>query len=214
VADPRRLTQQGKDRKAQLLACAAKLFAERGFAETRVIDIADAAGVAKGLFYWYFDNKEAVIRELVATTRESLRRAQAAEIDPDADPLEQLRQGTEASVRFMVANAEIYSVVRAEGISTPASELFSNGSDIHVADTAAIVRRGIDAGLIRDEDPELLAFGVLGSVAYYNHLERSGRIDLPADELAAFVGRFVVRAVAVDSGVATRSELASSAGAG
>ncbi|MCB0958296.1 MAG: TetR family transcriptional regulator, partial [Acidimicrobiales bacterium] len=39
--------------KQQLLDHAAALFAERGFAETRVLDIVGAAGVAKGLFYWY-----------------------------------------------------------------------------------------------------------------------------------------------------------------
>ena len=35
----RRLTAQGLERKQQLLDCAAELFAERGYAETRVIDI-------------------------------------------------------------------------------------------------------------------------------------------------------------------------------
>jgi AcrR family transcriptional regulator len=52
----RRLTAQGIERKQQLLDRAAELFAERGYAETRVIDIVRAAGVAKGLFYWYFEN--------------------------------------------------------------------------------------------------------------------------------------------------------------
>ena len=60
----RRLTRQGHERKRQLLDHAAELFAERGYAETRVIDIVRAAGVAKGLFYWYFDNKEAVFTEI------------------------------------------------------------------------------------------------------------------------------------------------------
>ena len=58
--DERRLTAQGLERKQQLLDCAARLFAERGYADTRVIDIVRAAGVAKGLFYWYFENKEAL----------------------------------------------------------------------------------------------------------------------------------------------------------
>ena len=60
----RRLTAQGLERKQQLLDRAAELFAERGYAETRVIDIVRAAGVAKGLFYWYFENKEALFKEL------------------------------------------------------------------------------------------------------------------------------------------------------
>src|SRR5918995_1021302 len=62
----RQLTTQGAERKQQLLDAAARLFAEQGYAATRVVDIVDAAGVAKGLFYWYFENKEALFRELAA----------------------------------------------------------------------------------------------------------------------------------------------------
>ena len=65
----RRLTAQGLERKQQLLDRAAELFAERGYAETRVIDIVRAAGVAKGLFYWYFENKEALFKELAESIR-------------------------------------------------------------------------------------------------------------------------------------------------
>src|SRR5207253_6674850 len=46
VDDERRLTAQGLERKQQLLDCAARLFAERGYADTRVIDIVREAGVA------------------------------------------------------------------------------------------------------------------------------------------------------------------------
>src|SRR5688500_484074 len=86
----RRLTRQGQERKQQLLDHAAKLFAERGYAETRVIDIVRSAGVAKGLFYWYFENKEAVFRELVESARHQMRRYQASAMDPTADPLVRL----------------------------------------------------------------------------------------------------------------------------
>ena len=94
----RRLTAQGMERKQQLLDRAAELFAERGYAETRVIDIVRAAGVAKGLFYWYFDNKEALFEELAESIRLSLRRSQRAVLDPADAPLRNLRRGTEASV--------------------------------------------------------------------------------------------------------------------
>ena len=45
----RSLTRQGQERKQQLLDHAAELFAARGYADTRVVDIVEAAGVAKGL---------------------------------------------------------------------------------------------------------------------------------------------------------------------
>ena len=65
MADPeRRLTTQGVERKEQLLEAAAELFADRGYAQTRIVDICREAGVAKGLFYWYFETKEQVFRDL------------------------------------------------------------------------------------------------------------------------------------------------------
>ena len=99
--DERRLTAQGLERKQQLLDCAARLFAERGYADTRVIDIVRAAGVAKGLFYWYFENKEQLFRELAEEIRLRLRRSQGEAINLDADALTRIREGAEASVRFM-----------------------------------------------------------------------------------------------------------------
>ena len=204
----RKLTSQGQERKQQLLECAAGLFAERGFQETRVIDIVRAAGVAKGLFYWYFENKEAVFRELVEDTRRRLRRAQSAAIDPQAPPLLRLRQGAEASMRFMVEHAHLYALMQAEGLDREVADLMRKGTDLHVRDTAAIIREGIAAGQIRDEDPTVLAYGVLGAVANYSHFHRTGRIGVGIDELTRIVGRFVVHAVAADeeSALATEQE--------
>lgn len=206
VGTGRRLTAQGVERKRQLLDCAAALFAERGFAETRVVDIVRAAGVAKGLFYWYFENKEALFRELVEDIRHRLRVAQADAIDPHADPLVQVRQGTEASVQFITEHSHLYALLRAENLDRRVADLMRRGTDVHADDTATLIRRGIDAGLIRDDDPMLLAFGVLGLVAYYSHFHRTGRIELPVEELAEFVGRLVVRALAADDEVAAQAE--------
>jgi AcrR family transcriptional regulator len=209
--DGRRLTTQGRERKQQLLECAAELFAERGYAETRVLDIVRAAGVAKGLFYWYFDNKEALFRELVGTTRQSLRRTQGEAIDRSATPLEQLRQGTEASVFFMVENARLYALVRAEGMDQEMAKILRTGAEVHVTDTARLIEAGIDTGEVRADDPTLLALGVIGTVAYYTHFHRTGRIELGAAELAAFVARYVVHSLAADSAVALASERAAGA---
>ena len=48
----RLLTRQGRERKAEILRHAERLFAEQGYDATRIADIMDSSGVAKGLFYW------------------------------------------------------------------------------------------------------------------------------------------------------------------
>lgn len=192
MSEDRRLTPQGQERKSQLLDRAAELFAERGYAETRVADIVEAADVAKGLFYWYFENKEELFRELVEENRLRLRRAQAAAIDPSAEPLLQIRQGAEASVRFMARYAHFFALLEVENRDESFAEERRKGSEIHAGDVARLVRAGIDDGTIRDENEQLLAYGVTGMVGYYGHFHRTGRMPMPVDELSAFVGRMIV----------------------
>jgi AcrR family transcriptional regulator len=196
VEPDRRLTAQGLERKQQLLDRAAELFAERGYSETRVIDIVRAAGVAKGLFYWYFDNKEALFRELAESIRLKLRREQGKVLDPDALPLVNLYRGAEASVLFMAEHANFFSLLEVEGRNF--TDVLRQGTRQHIDDMVRIVRAGQADGTIREDDPELLALGVVGCVGHYSHFHRSGRITLPLPELAAFVARYVVHSLATD----------------
>jgi AcrR family transcriptional regulator len=59
-------------RREELLAIAARLFAERGFKNTTVRDIADAAGILSGSLYHHFDSKESMVDELLNTFQTSL----------------------------------------------------------------------------------------------------------------------------------------------
>ena len=200
VEPDRRLTAQGLERKQQLLDRAAELFAERGYAETRVIDIVRAAGVAKGLFYWYFDNKEALFRELAQSIRLRLRRQQKAVLDPAAPALVNLYRGTEASVLFMAEHAHFFSLLEVEGRNF--TDVLRQGSEQHLGDTRAIIEAGQADGTIRDEPPGLLALGVVGAVGHFSHFHRIGRIPMPLPDLAAFVARWVVQSVAADDAAA------------
>ena len=163
-ADERRLSPQGRERRMQLIAAAGELFAERGYDDTRIVDIVERAGVAKGLFYWYFDNKEALFRDLVEQNRLSLRRAQAAAIDPDAEPLLRIRQATEASVVYMARHARLFSLLEVEVVDQKFTDVLRQGTEVHAADTAALIAEAVAEGTVRDEDPQLLAYGVVGAV--------------------------------------------------
>jgi AcrR family transcriptional regulator len=58
--------ERRKDARPQeLLAAALDLFVERGFASTRLEDVARRAGVSKGTLYLYFENKEELFKAVV-----------------------------------------------------------------------------------------------------------------------------------------------------
>jgi AcrR family transcriptional regulator len=191
----RQLTEQGRERKRQLVGAAVVLFAERGYAATRILDICDRAGVAKGLFYWYFPTKLDLFTELVRSMRHRLRTAQADAMDDDADALTRIQQGTAASVRFMAEHATYFSLVDVERADPVIADALRHGSEVYLDDVIALVEQAQSNGTVIDADPALLAFGVLGAVSSFSTAWRSGRIDTSADELAEFVADWVRRSL-------------------
>ena len=61
--EPRRRRKEA--RPGELTAAALDLFVEKGFAATRLDDVAARAGVSKGTLYLYFDSKEALFKAVV-----------------------------------------------------------------------------------------------------------------------------------------------------
>jgi len=199
-ARARRLTDQGRERKQHLLDAAGALFETRGYAATRIADICQAAGVAKGLFYWYFETKEQLFAELVRTMRQQLRRAQGAAMEPDADPVARIRQGAAASVRFMAENMAFFALLEVERDEEAIVPSLRESSDVYIADTTRLVEEAQASGLVPDDRPAaLLALGVLGAVSHFSHFHRTGRVELTVDELADFVGDWVTRALLAEA---------------
>jgi AcrR family transcriptional regulator len=192
----RTLTEQGREKKQLLLDVAADLFARHGYASTRVMDICRAAGAAKGLFYWYFPTKEALFAELVATVRLRLRKAQRDAFDTSADALTQIAQGTEASLRFMAEHAAYFAVLETESTNPGLRPVALSGADVHLQDLLRLITLGQEQGVIRnDDDAELLALAVIGTVAQFSNTHRRRMHQLSIDDVAGFVRRWVVRSL-------------------
>lgn len=193
-APERQLTDQGRERKQQILDAAATLFADRGYAQTRIADICEAAGVAKGLFYWYFENKETLFAELVDSMRAQLRRAQADAMADTVDPIDQLRRAVEAAVSFMADHRAYFSFVENERDEKAVSNILRDSSLHYLDDAERLILNVQAAGrLPADLDPALLAVGVLGTVATFTAFHRAGRVDLPVERLGGFVADWIVR---------------------
>ncbi len=64
AASPRRARRK-EARPGEIVAAALELFAERGFAATKLEDVAARAGIAKGTIYLYFPTKEELFRAVL-----------------------------------------------------------------------------------------------------------------------------------------------------
>ncbi len=54
-----------EDRREQIADAAIRVFAQKGFSETTIKDIAQEAGITSGLIYHYFENKDALLEEII-----------------------------------------------------------------------------------------------------------------------------------------------------
>src|SRR6201984_2357269 len=83
--------ERAAERRAAIVAAAFDEFIARGFAATRLDDVAKRAGVAKGTIYLHFKDKEALFEELVRTAIVPL----IARLAPPAQPPGSVRDALE-----------------------------------------------------------------------------------------------------------------------
>ena len=196
----RQLTEQGEARKRVLMAEAERLFNERGYGATRIIDIVEAAGVAKGLFYWYFPNKEALFRELTESKRRELQLRQMEAIVEHGDPLERLYSVVLATVEFLQLHPRLSTVLEMEPVGNDVFRATRfETARIHHRDTASLLAAGQATGTVRSDDtPNALAAAVLGIVSALLEAQRTGVGPSTNEATARAAARTVLYCVAAD----------------
>ncbi|MFJ6652227.1 TetR/AcrR family transcriptional regulator [Microbacterium sp. NPDC091313] len=98
------------DRHSALLAQAARLFAERGFAGVSLEDLGAAVGVSGPAVYRHFANKQALLGALLVGVSESLRDGGAAAVQRHPDPRGALDALIAFHVEFALRDAEVIRV--------------------------------------------------------------------------------------------------------
>jgi AcrR family transcriptional regulator len=185
----RKLTHRGRARREQLITCAARLFAERGYHPTSVADIVEALGVGKGVFYWYFSSKEELLAELLKSSNHDLRKRQQQAIGDEPDPVRRIERGIRASLAWFREHREYFSIIAFAATDETFAPVLHRNREIAIADTIRHLKDGIVEGRIVDEDPQMLAHGIHGVVSELTRhylVERDEDVDRVADLAVAF----------------------------
>jgi AcrR family transcriptional regulator len=148
-------------RPKELLAAALDLFVERGFAATRLEDVAKRAGVSKGTLYLYFTNKEelfkAVVRENIVPALGEAEDIISSFEGHSADMLRCVILGWWERIGATQASG-IIKLVMAEAGNFPElakfyhEEVITRSSDM----MAGMFRRGVERGEFRPVDIEVM----------------------------------------------------------
>jgi AcrR family transcriptional regulator len=185
-----------EQRKAEILDAAVKVFAEKGYRNASITDINEAAGIARGTFYLYFDSKKDVFLELVESyfnqyatileeNQEHLRKA----FETGTDPLVSWRNFVLAALEFHSENPELTEIVYRQAIGR--DEDFSARVEVLLEDARSKVLDGYklmaERGLLRDVDLEVATSISIGAIVYItmDQVLRKRRDDLAklADEI-------------------------------
>jgi AcrR family transcriptional regulator len=176
----------------EILAAALASFAERGFAATRLEDVAARAGISKGTLYLYFKGKEelfeAVVRATLVPNLERLEALTASFDGPSARLLERLLLTIAGVVDSRVG--AIPKLVIAEAGNFPdlarfyLDEVVRRGLRL----IGTILRRGIERGEFRPVDVDHTVFCVIAPMViaalWKNSLEPHDDAPLDAQALA------------------------------
>jgi AcrR family transcriptional regulator len=84
---PREPQERGRERRERILDAAFTTFAERGYRDTAIDDIAHGSDTSKGGVYFHFPTKEAIFRELMRTTADRLDAKVARTVADEPDPI-------------------------------------------------------------------------------------------------------------------------------
>jgi AcrR family transcriptional regulator len=173
------------ERRAAIVEAAMEEFIARGFAATRLDDIAKRAGVAKGTIYLHFKDKESMFEELVRTVIVPV----VAKLNALPPPTGSVRDLIEAFAgNFLkevmgTRRGDLVRLIVAEGPRFPAvadfyyREVVSRG----IAGMRALIELGIARGEIREKNlaryPQILVAPAMIAVIWQSLFARHAPLD-------------------------------------
>lgn len=170
-----------------MLDAALAVFGEKGFAATKVDDIARRAGVSKGTVYLYFSSKEALLEGIV-------QRAVAPIADGAAPDMAQFEGDPRLPITMLLLmmsqllsdpdKIAIPKLILREVMNFPAlAEMYRDSVlDKVVPALTGLIARGVEQGYLRPVDPELTVRSVVGPLLAHVALSEIFGIR-PADGL-------------------------------
>ena len=167
--------KKSEDRKKQILDCAKRLFAQKGFQAAQIADICDELHIARGTVYQYFDNKEDIFGTLI---KEYFRNMTNALLDmPVQDAIirgERLDVGqlkimlndyTHAFFMHMYKDRDIGHIIFREGFTTmpEIGDMLRSFFDERKRMLVASLTAGMALGVNRPLNAELIATAMMGT---------------------------------------------------
>ena len=153
------------ERRAQILACARNVFARRGYHAAKIDEIVEAAGVARGTFYLYFDDKRAIFAELVdrflARLHLSIQR-----IDVEGDIVAQVKSNARAVITLFLQDHAMTKILLtdAPGLDAEFDRKLLAIYEEMLEYLVSSLEEGQSVGIVGPGDARIFAFLTVGAI--------------------------------------------------
>jgi AcrR family transcriptional regulator len=155
---PTKRELHAEERRHQLIDVALRLFSNKGYDGTTIKDLAEAGGVAQGLFYHYFQSKEELL--LSVFERHGFTAELRSIVHPSADrpASEVLQEVVESHYRLMTENEALVRILVRESITNPVlNERWMATCNEGVRLLAEYLSERVAAGELRPHNTEVSA---------------------------------------------------------
>lgn len=195
-----RAKKKRERRRRAVLDTALSVFSDRGYHDTRITDIIEAAGIARGTFYIYFDSKNAIFHELLDLLLAQIREnVVGVDLSEEAAPIrDQLLVSVARVLEAFHANPALARFMLREAVGIDQEidkKLESFYAHLH-AWLSDSLENGQRIGLVRQLDTQYVAWCIIGSVKQFLQLVLDRpRADFDVDHLSQVILDFHLQGI-------------------
>ncbi len=192
-----RTSEKSRSRREQILDAAFHTFVVRGYRDTAMDEIAQAANTSKGGVYFHFPTKESIFRELMRATADRLAAKVEAAVSAETDPIDRAEAALQTVLSTFAGHRTMARLLFVDALGAGPS-FHAETAALHARFTGLIrtyLDEAVASGAIAPIDTELTAqawFGALNEiVGRWLLAERPGRLEDAYPTLRAVLLRSV-----------------------
>jgi AcrR family transcriptional regulator len=181
-------------RREQILQAAQKLFADNGFRETNLNDVAVQLGFRRQAVYHYFPSKEDILYELINRAGQSIATSAQPTLVADLDPAEKLAEVVRNHVRQLLTHLDIFRIQFSElfKLTSDRADMLRRDMWAYVHAIADVIEAGQKDGTFVDVPAVTQALLIIGMCNGTIDWYRPSRSPLSIDEIADYAARMAL----------------------
>jgi AcrR family transcriptional regulator len=202
----RPVEHKDESRRAAILTAATKLFAEQGFRETNLNQIAVELGFRRQAVYHYFPAKEEILYELIAAAGDAMTESSQDVFESDLSPEVAMAAIVRNHVRVVLSRADIFRVQFSElnKLTGKRAATLRDGMSDYVRRLADVIDRGQKEGIFVSSPPMTQALLIVGMCNWTTEWYVEKGSQLTIDEVADHAADLAISGLTGPSGGSRR----------